>query len=170
MNHFKSLGVWHSGHSGIRKGDVIFFDFNGNGTPDHIGLVRFADNDGVHTTEGNTSNAVKERVRTTGILGYGRPKYKGGSVPTPPPSGSTWLDKVMASLPDVKNGDSGANVETVQGLCNARMTTGQTLLKIDGDFGSKTETAVKSVQAHYKLTTDGVVGEHTWTVLITAKG
>lgn len=39
------------------------------------------------------------------------------------------------------------------------------LLTVDGDFGSKTETAVKHFQSNNKLTVDGIVGLQTWQVL-----
>ena len=41
-------------------------------------------------------------------------------------------------------------------------------LKVDGDFGSKTEEAVKKFQKEHGLTADGVVGHYTW-VKIEAK-
>lgn len=36
----------------------------------------------------------------------------------------------------------------------------------DGDFGTKTETAVKEFQAKYKLGSDGIVGSKSWNCLI----
>jgi len=37
----------------------------------------------------------------------------------------------------------------------------------DGDFGPKTDAAVKAFQGNQGLTTDGVVGTTTWTNLLT---
>ncbi|OKH28313.1 hypothetical protein NIES2101_43650 [Calothrix sp. HK-06] len=39
------------------------------------------------------------------------------------------------------------------------------LLTVDGDFGTKTETAVKHFQSNNKLTVDGIVGAQTWQAL-----
>ncbi len=36
---------------------------------------------------------------------------------------------------------------------------------IDGDFGAKTETAVKAAQQRYGIEADGIVGAGTWEVL-----
>jgi len=38
-------------------------------------------------------------------------------------------------------------------------------IKIDGDFGSKTEDSVKKFQKANKLTADGVVGQKTWNAM-----
>ena len=38
-------------------------------------------------------------------------------------------------------------------------------LTVDGDFGSKTEAAVKDYQKNHGLTVDGVVGKKTWAAL-----
>lgn len=67
--------------SGIRRGDIIFFDWNGSseiGAIDHVGIVTSVSSDGkyVYTIEGNTANVCARRVRLVhDIAGYGRPKY-----------------------------------------------------------------------------------------------
>lgn len=67
-----------------RVGDVIEFDFNRNGTPDHTGVVISINSNGTITTiEGNTSlksndngGCVMVRTRYKGEVGYFvRPKY-----------------------------------------------------------------------------------------------
>lgn len=83
---FNTAGQWKamtSGilKSGIRRGDVIFFDWNGSsdiGAIDHVGVVTSVSGDGkyVYTIEGNTANVCARRVRVVhDIAGYGRPKY-----------------------------------------------------------------------------------------------
>lgn len=67
--------------SGIRRGDVIFFDWDGSsniGAIDHVGVVTSVSTDGtyVFTVECNTANVCARRVRVVhDIAGYGRPKY-----------------------------------------------------------------------------------------------
>lgn len=67
--------------SGIRRGDIIFFDWNGSseiGAIDHVGIVTSVSSDGkyVYTIEGNTANVCARRARLVhDIAGYGRPKY-----------------------------------------------------------------------------------------------
>ena len=62
-----------------------------------------------------------------------------------------------AKLPVLRKGAKGNAVKLVQMIVGA---------KIDGDFGAKTEAAVKSWQAAHGLTDDGVVGQKTWTEML----
>lgn len=67
--------------SGIRRGDIVFFDWDGTSDIariDHVGIVTSVSSDGqyVYTIEGNTANVCARRVRVVAdIAGYGRPKY-----------------------------------------------------------------------------------------------
>jgi hypothetical protein len=56
----------------------------------------------------------------------------------------------------LKLGSKGKEVEDLQRYLK---------IKIDGDFGPKTETAVKNFQKNNKLTPDGVVGPKTWNAM-----
>ena len=62
----------------------------------------------------------------------------------------------------LRKGSSGDEVEELQVLLNARYGAG---LEADGDFGTKTEAAVKSFQKAHGLTIDGIVGPKTWAAL-----
>lgn len=59
----------------------------------------------------------------------------------------------------LKNGDKGDEVKRLQQYLNWYDPNNK--LKVDGIFGSATETAVKSMQSKLKLTADGMVGEKT---------
>lgn len=61
-------------------------------------------------------------------------------------------------------GDKGSGVRAVQ---TALIRCGYDLV-LDGDFGQKTDAAVRDFQLSHGLTADGVVGEYTWAVLIEA--
>ncbi|OKH52827.1 hypothetical protein NIES2101_13285 [Calothrix sp. HK-06] len=62
----------------------------------------------------------------------------------------------------LKLGDIGDDVQHLQQDLNL-LKYGP--LTVDGDFGAKTETAVKHFQSNNKLTVDGIVGPQTWQVL-----
>lgn len=58
----------------------------------------------------------------------------------------------------LKKGDKGQQVRALQKILGG--------IKVDGDFGNATKTAVESYQRQYKLTVDGIVGPKTWDILL----
>jgi len=60
---------------------------------------------------------------------------------------------------------TGAGVVRLQHVLN---TVGPASLAEDGQFGPKTEEAVKKFQGNQSLTADGVVGPRTWSALLNA--
>jgi len=59
-------------------GAIIFFDWEHDGTCDHVGIVERCDGTTVYTIEGNSGDAVKERsyaISSDSIMGYGRVVY-----------------------------------------------------------------------------------------------
>jgi hypothetical protein len=151
MNWFKQQGIWHPGASGVRRGDVICFDWNADGTPDHIGYVLGADAAGVHTIEGNTAGVpdrVAHQVRhPSQIEGYGRPRYGGAA----------------AADPVLRLGSNGPDVARAQGRLNAWGASPK--LAPDSDFGPATDRAVRAFQSARKLGADGEIGPATWAAL-----
>lgn len=71
---------WSSGESGDAKpGDLVFFDLNDDGDPEHVGVVLAIENDKLYTIEGNVDDAVKAlcyEVNDSTILGYGSLHWK----------------------------------------------------------------------------------------------
>ncbi|KAB8317867.1 peptidoglycan-binding protein [Tolypothrix campylonemoides VB511288] len=64
--------------------------------------------------------------------------------------------------PTLRRGSSGEQVSIVQKVLeDGGYNTGA----IDGNFGEKTEAAVKAFQKDKKLVTDGVIGDKTWEAL-----
>ena len=77
-NWFKSNGKWQNRTYEPKTGDIIFFDWEGDGTTDHVGIVEKCENGTVYTVEGNSSDACKQRqyaVGSSNIYGYGIPAY-----------------------------------------------------------------------------------------------
>ncbi len=75
---FKNKGIW-LGRVKPQQGDVIVFDWDGNGSGDHIGYVYSVDGNYIITIEGNYNEEVAKRIITYNhpvILGYARPKYE----------------------------------------------------------------------------------------------
>ncbi len=56
VQQLKRQGRW-KGHANPEPGDLVFFDWDGDGSPDHVGIVKSVNGDGTITTiEGNTTN------------------------------------------------------------------------------------------------------------------
>ena len=72
---FQSRGQWGArGYENIAPGDAIFFDWDGDGSADHVGLVIGTDGERVYTVEGNSGDACKIKsypVNYAWIKGYG---------------------------------------------------------------------------------------------------
>lgn len=71
---FQSKGKWKSRGYSPAPGTLIFFDWNGDGTSDHVGIVEKTEGSTVYTVEGNSSDAVKQRsynINSGTIMGYG---------------------------------------------------------------------------------------------------
>lgn len=72
---------------------------------------------------------------------------------------STEVVKVSITVEQLRKGCKGVNIEALQILLNGK---GYNCGEVDGDFGSKTDKAVKKYQGAKGLTKDGVVGKQTW--------
>ena len=72
---FQSRGQWGArGYENIAPGDAVFFDWDGDGTADHVGLVIGTDGSRVYTVEGNSGDACKIKsydLNYQCIKGYG---------------------------------------------------------------------------------------------------
>ena len=77
--------------------------------------------------------------------------------------------KVNVSLTQVQLGSHCAEVGTLQTLLNSLGYTGKNgkRLTVDHQFGQNVEFAVKNFQKSHGIGQDGVVGQKTWTVLLT---
>lgn len=77
-NWFRARGRFKGRNYTPSPGDIIFFDWDGNGVGNHVGIVEYVSGGTVHTIEGNTSNMCARRSYSIGswsIMGYGVPNY-----------------------------------------------------------------------------------------------
>ena len=86
ISWFKDKGRYYSPSKYTPKnGDLIFFDWTGSGTADHVGIVNYTSDTTVYTIEGNCSGKVKAREYTkkgskpynniSSIIGYASPRF-----------------------------------------------------------------------------------------------
>lgn len=76
MAWFQSHGQWGDrNYADIAPGDAIFFDWDGSGNADHVGIVVGLDENRVYTVEGNSGNdacSYKSYPRGSSVIrGYG---------------------------------------------------------------------------------------------------
>lgn len=75
---FKERGQWQNSSFEPSAGHIIFFDWEGDGSTDHVGIVEKCEDGVVYTIEGNSGDACKQRTYSVGsssIYGYGIPAY-----------------------------------------------------------------------------------------------
>lgn len=75
---FKNHNQWQPRSYVPSSGDIIYFDWNGDGHTEHVGIVEKVENGTVYTVEGNASNTCAQRhypVGSSKIYGYGIPAY-----------------------------------------------------------------------------------------------
>jgi len=187
LNAARARG-WTVPVADARPSDVVFYDFHkGTGDPvEHVGIVE-SNNPGAGqlvALEGNTSGSsnanggqVQRRTRSYGsVVGVMRHPNLGAAQPALPPMDpeqvkafrkyvAALLGRDVAALPDLRQGQRGGNVQTLQKALN--LATGSSLAQ-DGDFGPATATVVKNVQRIFGLGVDGIVGPRTRSAILTA--
>ena len=81
-NAWRAQGLWDT--TG-QVGDHVYFDWTGDGTVDHVGLIVDDLGGAWRTVEGNVSNAVQTFIRPKNwgaIAGYGRTPHQQDPIPT----------------------------------------------------------------------------------------
>jgi hypothetical protein len=151
-----------------KKGAQVFFTKNGKSSGcHHTGIVYKVDNTSFYTIEGNTSGAsgvvsngggvAKKSYKIASYSGkvlFGYPKYD-EETSSDSNTSSKSDSKLTVPEPTLRNGSSGEQVKYLQKALNKLVNSG---LTVDGDFGNKTEKALKTWQSANSLTSDGVYG------------
>jgi hypothetical protein len=157
-------------------GDIVLFDWNGNGDADHTEIVTgyqggvlftiggnsgpsnvddFRGDGGVHrhrwpAPSGRGNNLVLAVIDTSKVVLFGGPAHL-TKVGTAPPTAPRML---MLKSPMMR----GDDVRAVQRALNQRNQAG---LAADGDYGPLTRDAVIAWQQHARIEADGIVGPQT---------
>ena len=78
IDWFYARGQWQDRYYLPSPGDIIYFDWEPDGSPDHVGIVESCDGFYVYTIEGNSGDACRQLAYAVGsncIYGYGVPDY-----------------------------------------------------------------------------------------------
>lgn len=167
IQKFQNLGLYSvSGKPDV--GDVIFYDWDSNGTSDHVGIVTEVADGAYIVIEGNKSDAVGYRTIYPNypyIKGFGFASRLDEKKPTESAPSSTvgqqMADKIVANRrwPTLQLYSKGEWVTVLQAMLNAENKAG---LDVDGEFGVFTYSAVNKFQTAHGLERDGIVGPLTW--------
>lgn len=142
---YESYGIPGDGS----HGDIAVFSRNGGG---HVGFVDHVTASSIYTLGGNQSDAVNVAAQSKSrLLCFRRPA---GTAGGPGP--------IVEPRPMLRRGDHGDAVRTLQQALN-RFGYG---LVVDGDFGPKTDAAVRAFQRSQGIGVDGIVGPITWSRLL----
>lgn len=184
ISYFKKWGRYGTpSNIAVSRGDILFYDWNGDGVSDHVGIVANSEMGMVQVVEGNKSDTVNYRtilISNPCIIGVGKPNYGAEqvsqltdhimSVVKPINQYTDWYmmfsysdRKTIYALPLLQRGSRGVHVRILQLLLRH---LGDIELAIDGDFGDETHNAVVTWQDKHNLETDGVVGRQTWASML----
>lgn len=74
ISWYRDKGLFKTNAYIPKPGDLIFFDWENDGSPDHVGIVEMVQNSNIYTIEGNSNNECKENIYSLyngSIYGYG---------------------------------------------------------------------------------------------------
>ena len=75
MEWYKNKGLWFDKDYMPLPGDVVFFDWNNDNDPDHVGIVEKIHNNQIYTIEGNSNDRCQSKyysLTSNSIFGYGK--------------------------------------------------------------------------------------------------
>ena len=136
--------------------DVIFFDWDKNGTPNHIGFVRARNTtDSIYTIEGNTDGGKVANKTRNGkyVQAVFRPHFKAtyklGTIAVDGDFGYNSIANLQKAL--------GCSVDGILGLQTVKALQKRAGVSADGQWGKATS---KAVQKMVGTTADGAFGKN----------
>lgn len=156
ISWFSNKGRYHKASSGYtpKSGDLIFFDWSGNGSSQHVGIVDYTSGSTVYTIEGNCSGEVKARSYTksgskpynniSSIMGYGEPDF--ASVSSGKGSVKTTAKKTTARKTKTKKTTTKKAItkKTTAVSTTAKKTTEKKTTKKEATTSAKASTTAKT--------------------------
>lgn len=167
---YKKIGRWHPTEDKsitLREGDLVFYDWDRNGSSDHVGIIVEVSASGFRVIEGNISDAVGYRTVQRNynlIRGFCLPNYSAAAadeeivIEQPEtPAEKAEGNRFELSFRILRYGDEGEDVRALQrNLVSLGYGVGK--WGADGDFGTDTKAALVRYQREHGLDADGEAG------------
>lgn len=156
----------------LKPGDLIFFNFDNDAGPEHVGFVEKVLGPGSYITiEGNTGHGsdanggeVQRRARKGAIvLGGLRPSFSASKPPAQKPTPASDGFRHPTLRKGHNAGRPHSEVKHLQALLHRHGA----VIVMDGVFGPATEKALRAEQKHQGLLVDGICGPRSWAELHT---
>lgn len=175
ISKYKAAGRWQEKDSyAPQVGDLVMYDWgdtgsgDNTGSADHVGIITAVAGQSMTVLEGNMSDKVGYRTMSINgryIRGFCLPAFEATTTDaaSKPAASAQEVETVSVKVKVLKKGVTGSAVKALQLLLNG---AGCNCGTVDGDFGSKTEAAVKAYQKKAGLTCDGIAGAKTWAALL----
>jgi len=164
MEKYKALGRFSQSADKLQSGDLVLYDWQRDGSPDHVGIVDSI-GEKIKVIEGNMSDSVGYRLlspNSANIRGFCHPAF---DAAPPDAAGDAAPGVPQPLLPSLSLGSTGETTRAAQILLIGRgCRCGP--WGADGEFGSATYGAVLRYQKIKNLTPDGIIGPATWSALL----
>lgn len=166
---YRSRGAYKGREYRGQPGDLIFYNWDGDASLDHVGMVEELLQGGYCIIEGNKSDAVGRRsipFDWTLIAGIAVPDYAAKAGMTAPEAEQpAETEETPSDYRYLSMGDRNISVVAMQGALIARkFDCGPD--GADGVFGPNTKRAVETFQESYALPVTGECDANTWKKLL----
>lgn len=157
LNNFRDAG---RAVSDPQPGLIVIYDWDGDGVPDHTGLVDAVNADGtIYAVEGNHYDRVDRVYRQRYLIeAFCTLPYASAPNPPAPPARPQ-------NVPPFPGYCSMGSCDNITRQVQQRLLNRGWQIQVDGIFGRQTDQVVRAFQAKKGLEVDGVVGPQTWNAL-----
>lgn len=125
-NWFKERGLWQDGSFTPSAGQIIFFDWEGDGLTDHVGIVERVENGTVYTVEGNSGDECPAEqlphrqqrdlwLRLSGLL------KKCKRIPEVYYSSGSFALHIALAVPSIIVSSLSPNVSRIESICRRKV-------------------------------------------------
>lgn len=158
-------GLWSKAPS---VGGLVLFDWDGDGSADHVGIVTDVEVGSFTSIEGNTSDMCAYRHYSNqhaGVMGFVRLPAVTAISPAVDPISTVPTAEYPTLSPVCRYGNVSMWVRAMQCLLIVRgYDCGPD--GADGEYGKNTGLALRAMQRDAGIAVDGVCGPETWKMLV----